>query len=136
MLGAREHQDYDARLHHQCDADHEEHDDCSSECDSSEDDLVLDSARGNKRALRAAVRQQTVKILGRGGYRARDGTWVDVAARAAAAVDGTTMRVPSHQLVPCFSGQTAIEVVEEGTLGAALRLHRAGHDDVCALNFA
>ena len=128
-------------------SEHEpDHEDQSSEHEpyhedqSSEDDDVaqaiamLSCTGGNKRALRAAIGQHTVRIISRGKYRSAN-DWVDVEARVSAAVDGTTMRTPPHQLTFGSGRATQIEVVEEGTLGAALRLHRAGHN-VVALNFA
>ncbi len=91
------------------------------------------------------VAQQTLEILERGGYPASDGSFVDLAAAIAAAVDGTLLYTPRELDVLLAAGPSAregvrapiIEVTGELTQAAAQRLTLdEGCERIMLLNFA
>ena len=85
----------------------------------------------------AELGQETVRIIEAGGYRAPSGAAIDMRDALRRAQAGTRSYPPEHALpMPLpFDGATAVEVVNETTLAAALRLVQRGHRPV-ALNFA
>ena len=85
----------------------------------------------------AALGHQTVRILEQGQYATATGARVDIAAAAARAAVATVSYPPGEDVAapqPRFSS-TRVEIVNESTLVAALRLVAEGERPV-ALNFA
>jgi uncharacterized protein (TIGR02452 family) len=85
----------------------------------------------------AELGQETVRIIDGSGYRAPSGAAVDLRDALRRAQHGTRSYPPEHALpMPLpFDGATKVEVSNETTLAAALRLVQHGHRPV-ALNFA
>eukprot|EP00966_Prymnesium_polylepis_P041047 952590-Prymnesium_polylepis.1 len=101
---------------------------------SADSDTDEDFGKPTCRASRKLVAQETMQILTSGGYTNHCGSWVDIAEATRACIEGTTMRLPQPKIARDGSTRST-EVVEEGTLRAASRLHAQGFN-VCALNFA
>lgn len=87
---------------------------------------------------RAAIAQDTLRIVDEGGYRAPNGATIPLAELVAAAKAGTRLydaaaldRAATRRAVP-----TQISVTAETTCEAIIRLERAGGGKLCALNFA
>jgi uncharacterized protein (TIGR02452 family) len=85
----------------------------------------------------AELGKETVRILEAGGYTAPSGNAVDLSDALRLCTEGSRSYPPEHALpLPLpMGGATAIEVANETTLNAALRLVQAGHYPA-ALNFA
>ena len=112
----------------------EDDEECEDEdVDEGEDEGEDEQTARLTKGERAAIGTSTADICNEGVYTTERGTVVDVTERMQACVDGTTMKLPAR--AAAISAATEIEVVNEGTLGAARRLHRMGHS-VVALNFA
>ena len=86
------------------------------------------------KSQRAAIGQETAEICRLRKYTTESGETVDVSEVTSAAVAATSLN-PHCTLLPTKRSETVIEVANEGTLGASLKLHAAGHR-VVALNFA
>lgn len=85
----------------------------------------------------AELGQETVRIIEAGGYTAPSGAAVDLRPALRTCTEGTRSYPPEHALpLPLpFDGATTVEVANETTLSAALRLVEAGHRPA-SLNFA
>ena len=85
------------------------------------------------KSQRAVVGKETADICRLRKYTTDSGGTIDVSGVTAAAVAATTLN--PRCTLPTTRTETIIEVANEGTLGAALKMHAAGHS-VLALNFA
>ena len=96
------------------------------------------------RAARAAMAQQTLKILEEGGYTLPDGVNVRIAHDLKNCVEATRLLWP-EEVRTCLaqvltqqgtSATTIVEIENESTLSGIARLLREGYAPVAALNFA
>lgn len=91
-----------------------------------------------RRSARAALAQETLRILERGEYLSARGTIVRLGEALTASVRGTQGISPGHAfgVNPAPVGQAVIEVSRESTVEALIRLHREGAPALACLNFA
>lgn len=96
------------------------------------------------RADRAAIAQQTLAIIGAGGYVLPDGRRVTISNELTKCIEGTRLLQPPElrsllaQVLsrPSASIRSTIEIRNESTLSGIERLLREGGAQVAALNFA
>jgi len=86
------------------------------------------------RFQRKAIGQSTISIIEAGHYSTDAGAFVDVGQQMRESIAATSMTMPGAPQLSQVA-ETVIDVVNEGTLGASLKLHREGYTP-CALNFA
>lgn len=90
----------------------------------------------NARTKNVATARQTLAIVSQGHYTSPSGTELDISQEIEAAVKGTILYedpLPKKDYTPV---SPVIEVTNETTANAAVRLAKAGKQNVVALNFA
>lgn len=92
----------------------------------------------NERTGNVAIAKETIAITKQGQYTAPSGALLDIQADISRAIDGTIL-YQSYLDLPNTNWKTVeptIEVVNETTAQAVIRLIKAGRQNVVALNFA
>lgn len=93
----------------------------------------------NARTKNVAIAKETVSVINNQKYTAPSGNVVDISQEMDSAIDGTTYYEGSS-LIGCPPAQSpihvTIEVTNETTAQAAVRLQAAGKTNLVALNFA
>lgn len=90
----------------------------------------------NERTKNVSIAKETLEILKRGNYTSLNGETVDISASLEAAVKGTVLYKDSLATSITKYKTPTLEVINETTAQAAVRLSGLGKTDIVALNFA
>lgn len=92
----------------------------------------------NERTKNVVIAKETIKVCKEGSYKSLNGETIDIAEAMVNAIKGTVFYSPEAELpdTDWETVKTTIEVTNETTTQAALRLEALGKTDIVALNFA